>query len=121
MTPEIFAPNIISTDKRELNSVFSPDGKEFYFTKRVDGLLKMFYMKEENQGWTTPALFPYSAKYHDFDMGFSPDGIQLFFCSTRPLPCSSTPNSGYDIWMVSNKHKAPTKINSKTIRINSKL
>jgi len=42
MTPEVFAPNIISTDKRELNSVFSPDGKEFYFTKRSDGVFKCF-------------------------------------------------------------------------------
>jgi hypothetical protein len=26
MTPEIFAPGIVSTEKKELNSVFTPDG-----------------------------------------------------------------------------------------------
>lgn len=31
MTPEIFAPGFISTGKAELNSVFTPDGREFYF------------------------------------------------------------------------------------------
>jgi len=103
MTPEIFAPDIISTDKREFNSVFSPNGKEFYFTKRSDGVLKMFSMKEEKAGWTKPVLFPYSTKYHDFDMGFSPDGDQLFFCSTRPAPGNSEPNTGYDIWYVQRK------------------
>ncbi|MCZ6619111.1 MAG: hypothetical protein O7E57_13375 [Gammaproteobacteria bacterium] len=28
----MFAPNVISTDRSEINSVFSPDGDEFYFT-----------------------------------------------------------------------------------------
>jgi Tol biopolymer transport system component len=57
-------------------------------------------MKEENKVWTKPTLFPYSTKYHDFDMGFSTKGDKLFFCSTRPLPDSSIPNNGYDIWYV---------------------
>jgi Tol biopolymer transport system component len=34
MTPEIFAPGIVSTGLDELNSVFSPDGDEFYFCVR---------------------------------------------------------------------------------------
>ena len=95
--PEIFAPGIISSDEREFNSVFSPDGKEFYFTKEVHGSFKMFYLKEEKDGWTKPDLVLNSTNYHDFDMGFSIDGDQLFFCSTRPVPGSSTTNSGYDI------------------------
>ena len=32
MTPEVFAPGIISTrEKYELNSIFSPKGDEFYY------------------------------------------------------------------------------------------
>ena len=100
MTPEIFAPGIISTDVRELNSVFSPDGKEFYYTKRVNDLLKIFYLKEEKDGWTKPALTPFSADCNDFDMAFSIDGDRLFFCSSRPVPGSSAINIGYDIWYV---------------------
>ena len=30
MTPEIFAPGIISTEKHEFLCCFSPDGNEFY-------------------------------------------------------------------------------------------
>jgi len=51
-------------------------------------------MKEEKAGWTKPVLFPYSTEYHDVDMGFSQDGEQLFFCSTRPVPGNTEPNSG---------------------------
>src|SRR5262245_64730542 len=38
LTPELFAPGIVSTEAIELNGVFSPDGREFYFTRVVDGL-----------------------------------------------------------------------------------
>jgi len=108
--PEIFAPGIISTGEREFNSVFSPDGKEFYFTKRSGGLFKMFCLTEEKEGWTKPALVPFSANCHDFDMGFSSDGLRLFFCSTRSVPGSSTLNSGYDIWYVQRKENSWGKI-----------
>lgn len=33
LKPEKFAPGIISTDEDEQNGIFSPDGKEFCFTK----------------------------------------------------------------------------------------
>jgi hypothetical protein len=38
LTPERFAPGLVSTDAIELNGVFSPDLREFYFTRVVDGL-----------------------------------------------------------------------------------
>lgn len=31
MTPEIFAPGIVSTKACELHGAFSPDGEEFFF------------------------------------------------------------------------------------------
>ena len=34
MTPKVFAPGIVSTGLDELNSVFSPNGQEFYFCVR---------------------------------------------------------------------------------------
>ena len=33
-TPELFAPGVVSTGLDELNSVFSPDGRELYFCVR---------------------------------------------------------------------------------------
>ncbi|MBE0655504.1 MAG: hypothetical protein IH594_17005, partial [Bacteroidales bacterium] len=34
LTPEIFAPGIISTEQFEFGGTFSPDGTEFFFTRR---------------------------------------------------------------------------------------
>lgn len=35
LTPERFAPGLVSTDAIELNGVFSPDLRELYFTRVV--------------------------------------------------------------------------------------
>ena len=73
MTPEIFAPGIISTeDKYELNSVFSPKGDEFFYeisttTPEEKKQGKYFYVilvsKQVNGVWTKPELTPFSGKY----------------------------------------------------------
>jgi hypothetical protein len=42
LTPERFAPGLVSTPAIELNSVFSPDQREFYFTRVVDGVDTMY-------------------------------------------------------------------------------
>ena len=36
MTPKIFAPGIVSTAEFEFAGTFSPDGKEYFFTRRPD-------------------------------------------------------------------------------------
>ena len=101
ITPEIFAPGIISTDKREFNSVFSPNGNEFYYTLWTEsGGFRIMVMKETENGWTKPEVASFSGKYMDFDMYFSSDGTELFFCSKRPVPGVKTSKDGFDIWFV---------------------
>ena len=38
LTPKRFAPGIVCTPAVELNGVFSPDGREFYFTRLLEGI-----------------------------------------------------------------------------------
>ncbi|MFU8861648.1 MAG: hypothetical protein ACNA8K_14615 [Cyclonatronaceae bacterium] len=71
-TAELFAPGTVSTDAVDLNSVFSPDGREFFFTRLIDGPEEqdgfpgkfrpiMHHMVYENGSWTEPRplrLFP---------------------------------------------------------------
>lgn len=108
MIPEIFAPGIISTkEKYELNSVFSPQGDEFYYEistttpeEKKEG--KYFYIimvsKQINGIWTKPKMAPFSGKYSTVDMCFSPDGNRLYFCSDRANPWNSLSNM--HIWYV---------------------
>jgi Tol biopolymer transport system component len=101
ITPEVFAPGLISLPgERELNSVFSPDGRIFMFTRSIDGVFKMFFSYQQDDGtWQEPRMAPPSNTYPghgDVDMAFSPDGGWLYFISTRPLPGYSLER--YNIW-----------------------
>lgn len=101
MTPEAFAPGLISLeDERELNAVYSPDGRIFMFSREIDGAYKMFFSFMRGDGtWQEPRLAGPSKTYpqhHDVDMVFSPDGNWLYFISDRPLPGHSLDR--YNVW-----------------------
>jgi Tol biopolymer transport system component len=101
MTPEVFAPGLVSLPgERELNAVYSPDGRIFMFTRAVDGVLKMFFSYRQEDGtWQEPRMAPPSRTYPghgDADMAFSPGGDWVYFISNRPLPGYSLER--YNIW-----------------------
>jgi len=104
MTPEVFEPKIVSTGLDELNSVFSPDGREFYFCVRnFLGAVSIFQMKMEGMNWSHPKLLPFASRYGDIDVTMSPDGSKILFSSLRPVPGSEKPKEDYDFWMVERK------------------
>ncbi|MFC1565034.1 TolB family protein [candidate division KSB1 bacterium] len=107
MTPELFAPGIISTEKDEINSIFSPNGKEFFFArdtyKNISKAGKdytIMYMTEGESGWTKSRAAPFTGEYMCADMFFSPDGDRLFFCTDRPPDNSNPRKDDSDIWYV---------------------
>ncbi|MEM1232471.1 MAG: hypothetical protein AAGI15_18175, partial [Pseudomonadota bacterium] len=100
-TPVVFAPGLISLEgERELNAVFSPNGRIFMFTRTIDGTFKMFYSSQQEDGsWREPQMAPPSKTYpahRDADMAFSPDGGWVYFISDRPLAGYSLDR--YNIW-----------------------
>jgi ankyrin repeat protein len=101
LVPERFAPGTVSTEKSELNSVFSPDGKEFYFAVQ-NGPLKwvIMAMKQENGHWSKPLPASFSGKYSDVDLFITPDGKKLFYSSNRPLKEGGAAKKDFDIWLV---------------------
>ncbi len=108
MVPEVFAPGLICTEEKyELNSVFSPDGTEFYYEistttpeEKKEG--KYFYIimvsRQVNGIWTEPELASFSGEYITVDMSFSPDGNRLYFCSDRVDPWGRS--GAVHIWYV---------------------
>jgi hypothetical protein len=100
MTPEIFAPGIVSTEHSEFCSVFSPDGNEFYWSLTGAPFPVIVAMRQNNGRWTEPEIVPFSGKYLDYDMAFTPDGKQLFFCSRRPVDGTGPPTDHTDFWYV---------------------
>jgi Tol biopolymer transport system component len=97
--PVIFAPGIVSTEKIELNAAFTPDGREFYFTRRGAGrkLAIMAVRRSDGGGWNAPEVAPFSGVYSDADPFITADGRMMFFISKRPAEGYGPPN---DIWMM---------------------
>lgn len=90
MKPQVFAPGIVSLDdERELNSVFSPDGRIFMFSRVVGGVFKMYFSALDEKGvWSEPRLAGPSRTYpghSEVDMMFAPGGKRVYFISDRPL------------------------------------
>jgi Tol biopolymer transport system component len=100
MTPEVFAPGIVSTAQGEFNAAFSPDGKEFYFSvNEPGGRETMRFMTYEKNRWTSPKPAPFVSPQNDCDPIFSHDGSRLYFISTRPKNDRSR-SRDWDIWYV---------------------
>ncbi|NIN00245.1 MAG: hypothetical protein GTO24_19860 [candidate division Zixibacteria bacterium] len=90
-TPELFAPDIVSSNQFEHGCVtFNPDGREAYWTSSVrladSGYTTGFILTSriETDRWTLPQLAEFSGIGLDDDIPvFSPDGKRLYFLSRR--------------------------------------
>jgi Tol biopolymer transport system component len=102
MTPELFAPDVVSTGADELNAVFSPDGKEFLFTVKTPDRVRHTLMFVERHGdyWSEPRVLAFSGRYSDADPAYAPDGNRLYFISMRPREGEGPPREDWDIWAV---------------------
>jgi len=75
LTPEVFAPGIISTAHHEWGPFFSPNMKEFYFSRRNNKSGKDSYLvfKFDNNRWHE------SETEHGVSGEISPDGKTMFY------------------------------------------
>ena len=106
LTPEIFAPGIISGGYSEYQIAFTPDRKELYLWLGENRpYCVILWMREEREGWTPFQVAPFSGKYVDMKFSISPDGSRFLFSSNRPREESGKPASHLDIWYL---EKNPT-------------
>ncbi len=99
LSPEIFAPTIVSTGMAEINSVFTPDYKEFYYSIRMpNGQLVIMVMKYNDTQWSEPQVASFSGEYSDADPFITYDGNWLYFISKRPIDSTKIAKSDWDIW-----------------------
>ena len=88
ISPEVFAPGIVSTVSHEFSSCFSPDGTEFYFTRRHPELNQTVIMvsKLVDEVWTEPDVAPFVENQFSFEPWVTPDNKRLYFQSGKPIP-----------------------------------
>jgi hypothetical protein len=81
ITPEIFAPGIVSSDGRLKHGpvAISPDGEEAFWS--IADPLTIFTMRLENGRWTRPETASFAVGRECSSPVFSPDGRRLFFTS----------------------------------------
>jgi len=107
--PEVFAPGIISTDAYEFGGSFSPDGKEFYFTRRptYEGSdNRIFNTYLANSKWTKPQVASFAQDLFEFEPSVSPDGQRLYFYSERRGDRKSDYDG--DLWYLDRNSEDPT-------------
>jgi len=103
LTPEIFAPEIISTCYHEHSSpAFSPDGKEVFWSIFFNfyGPQVIVCMKLENGIWKAPKVAPFSGQYTDGNPVFTHNGETLYFESQRPAQQDGKYTGDIDLWVV---------------------
>ena len=105
LTPERFAPGIVSTAGIEINGVFAPDFREFVFARQLDGVFTLFRSTLEGSKWSAPQplrLYPGGAAGVAVDMAISPDGQEMFFMG-RYKAGVAPDERPFDIWMSRKK------------------
>jgi ankyrin repeat protein len=93
-TPEMFLPGIVSgRDRAHSSIIFSPDGKEAYWTEMISpGGGRVAFMEMVENTWSYPATASI-----DRDPTFSPDGQRLYFIKTRPLRKGEKPGGDLNL------------------------
>ncbi len=87
LTPELFAPGIISTCTQHGSAYFSPDGKEVYFSRMLPRPSVIMYMREENGRWTPPRVV-----CEGLTPGLAPDGRTVLFSTWELWRMFKTPD-----------------------------
>ncbi|HUU05173.1 MAG TPA: hypothetical protein VMZ49_04745 [Patescibacteria group bacterium] len=103
MTPEIFAPGIVSTaDSREFSGTFTPDGKEYYFFRFAESA-GLMVTKLTSEGWSAPRPASFNTEFIDNEPHVTADGQRLFFCSNRPFPGCGEGRRMAQVWIMQRK------------------
>jgi hypothetical protein len=88
MTPEIFAPGIVSDPSLfEYSGTFSPDGNEYYFNRITDDSQhRLLFTHVVNGQWTAPEQLALTAGYTAGEPHITLDSERLYFMWQRPAP-----------------------------------
>lgn len=96
--PQLFAKDFISkSNESEFGSIFSKDGKEFYYAVDTDGRAEIKYVQFKKGEWTQPITILSHEKYGYNDPFLSPDEQELYYISNQPMDAKGEPKD-IDIW-----------------------
>jgi hypothetical protein len=93
LTPQVFAPGVVSTDAHEFSCSFSPDGNEFYFTRKdsVTNIPLIMMTALVDGAWTRPEVVSFIENTPAFEPRVTVDGKRLYFTYGKILPDQQGP------------------------------
>lgn len=101
MTPEVFAPGIVSKEGDQGRLSIAPDGSEIiYWERDANGRMRILSVVEKGGAWSSPQPLPFSEQYVNNEPCLSPDGKSLYFVSNRPRSGTGEAEIFPDIWVV---------------------
>lgn len=101
--PELLAPGVISTGDSESHATPSPDGRSLYFVKLTPDFAHWTVVVSHatpDGGWSEPEVAPFSGRWDDADVSFSPDGQRMYFISNRPDGGEGEARPDFDIFRM---------------------
>ena len=84
VSPEVFAPGLVSGPASEDSAAFSPDGNTLVFDRGTGQNQAILVTHKVHGQWQVPQIAPFSGRWLDHDPAMSPDGSFLVFSSNRP-------------------------------------
>ncbi len=102
-TPQMFSPEIISTNRNERDFTISPAGNIMFYSMVLPAknFSVILYLHFDGFFWSEPEVAGFSGQYSDLEPAYSPDGNKLFFVSKRPV-INNQEKTDYDIWYIEN-------------------
>ena len=88
-----------STDANEGRLVITPDGRQVYFHRLVDGVQTLLESHRVAGAWSEPAPLPFRTAVDEFDPFITADGRTLYYTSFRTVDGTGGQANG-DLWKV---------------------
>ncbi len=101
VTPEVFAPGIVSRDGHQNKLFVAADHSQIVFCERplVNNASRLVSITNTDGVWGKPAVIPFSQEYINNEPALTMDGKRLFFVSNRPIPPGKEAEKLPDIWV----------------------
>ena len=98
---ELFSPSQISSPLYERDLAIHPSEEVVIFSRGdfKQSRRHLLGIKKNEEGWDEARILPFSGQYDDIEPFFSPDGLQLFFASDRPIN-GDTSRNDFNIWVI---------------------
>ena len=120
MTPEIFAPGIITTELSEGCSGWGNEMEYFIFQRWIDRKPRMYVMHQIDGVWSSPEPVPILDRYQAGDFTIAPDGNTLLFASGIFIDEIGSEGEGANIWCVTKTETGWTEPKHIGLQINTK-